>query len=368
MQAGPASGRCPVCGDPVGVVIGAAGGSGAGRRRRSLPQMPAPTTRHPATGYLYVLAAAAMFAVNGSVAKLVLDAGLSAERLTEVRAAGALVVLLGVCLVRRTSLRVERRDLPLIAFYGVVGFAMVQWLYLITIGRLPVGIGLLFEFTAPVMVAGYARVVQKQPVRGRFWAALVLSLVGLSMVAEAWSDARLDALGVGAGLLCAVALTVFYLIGEHRTASHDPYAILFWGFLFATLFWTVAQPWWGYPAGLLDEPVDLGVGRVDLPIWVLVAWIVVLGTVVPFLLNLKALRVLPASSVGVTAMIEPVLAGAVAWVWLDQRLAAWQVAGSVVVLTGIALAQTARIQPRPDPTDRPDEPVHPIAASEAFPP
>ena len=42
---------------------------------------------------------------------------------------------------------------------------------------------------------------------------LVLSLVGLSMVAEAWSDARLDALGVGAGLLCAVALTVFYLIG-----------------------------------------------------------------------------------------------------------------------------------------------------------
>ena len=333
--------------------------------------MPAPTTRHPATGYLFVLVAAAMFSVNGSVAKLVLDAGLSAERLTEVRAAGALAVLLGVCLVRRTPLWIERRDLPLVAFYGVVGFAMVQWLYLITIGRLPVGIGLLFEFTAPVLVAGYARVVQRRAVRGRFWAALVLSLVGLSMVAEAWSDARLDALGVGAGLLCAVALTVFYLIGEHRTASHDPYAILFWGFTFATLFWTVIQPWWGYPAGLLDEPVSLRVGRSELPMWVLVAWIVVLGTVVPFLLNLKALRLLPASSVGVTAMIEPVLAGAVAWMWLDQRLSAWQVAGSVVVLIGIGLAQTARIEQAPADEPSSDDPARaerPIGASEAFPP
>jgi drug/metabolite transporter (DMT)-like permease len=99
----------------------------------------------------------------------------------------------------------------------------------------------------------------------------------------------------------------------------------------------------------------------------------VLGTVVPFLLNLKALRVLPASTVGVTAMIEPVLAGAVAWVWLGQHLAAWQIAGSVVVLTGIALAQTARIQRRPDPPDRPagagPEPAErPIGVSEAFPP
>ena len=338
--------------------------------------MPAPITRHPATGYLFVLTAAAMFAVNGSVSKLVLDAGLSAERLTEIRAAGALVVLLGVCLVRRTPLRIERRDLPLVAFYGVVGFAMVQWLYLVTIGRLPVGIGLLFEFTAPVLMAAYARLIQKRAVRGRFWAALVLSLSGLTLVAEAWSDARLDALGVGAGLLCAIALAVFYLVGEHRTAHHDPYAVIFWGFLFATAFWTVVRPWWGYPVGLLDEPIDTRLGSLDLPTWVPVAWIVVLGTVVPFLFSLKALRHLPATTIGVTAMAEPVLAGAVAWVWLDQRLAAWQIAGSIVVLVGIGLAQTARIE-RAETTDRPDDghpaddlgpAEHPIGAAEAFPP
>lgn len=338
--------------------------------------MPAPITRHPATGYLFVLTAAALFAVNGSISKLVLDAGLSAERLTEIRAAGALFVLLGVCLVRRTPLRIERRDLPLVAFYGVVGFAMVQWLYLVTIGRLPVGIGLLFEFTAPVLMAAYARLVQKRPVRGRFWAALVLSLSGLTLVAEAWSDARLDALGIGAGLLCAIALAVFYLVGEHRTAHHDPYAVIFWGFVFATAFWTVVRPWWGYPTGLLDEPIATRLGNLGLPIWVLVVWIVVLGTVVPFLFSLKALRHLPATTIGVTAMAEPVLAGAVAWVWLDQRLAAWQIAGSIVVLVGIGLAQTARIE-RADRTDRPDDDrpadqpghsEHPVGATEAFPP
>jgi drug/metabolite transporter (DMT)-like permease len=345
--------------------------------------MSLPPAARPITGYVLVGTAAAMFAVNGSVSKIVLDAGLSAERLTEIRAAGALLVLLVVCVVRRTPLRVERRDLPLIAFYGVVGFAMVQWLYLITIGRLPVGIGLLFEFTAPVLMAAYARLVQKRPVRGRFWAALVLSLSGLTLVAEAWSDARLDAIGVGAGLLCAIALAVFYLVGEHRTAHHDPYAVIFWGFLFATLFWTVLRPWWSYPAGLLDDPVDTRIGTVELPIWALIAWIVVLGTAVPFLFSMKALRHLPATTIGVTAMAEPVLAGAVAWVWLDQRLAAWQVAGSVVVLVGIGLAQTARIESLASasgtpsaigdggderPADRSSPAGTPIGATEAFPP
>lgn len=325
-------------------------------------------TRRPLTGYLLVLTAAVMFAVNGSVSKLVLEAGLSAERLTEIRAAGALVVILLVCLARRTSLRVERRDLPLIAFYGVVGFAMVQWLYLLTIERLPVGIGLLFEFTAPVLMAAYARLVQKRAVRARFWAALVLSLGGLALVAEVWSDARLDALGVAAGLLCAIALAVFYLVGEHRTASHDTYAITFWGFLFATLFWTVAKPWWGYPVDLLGESVPARLGDLDVPIWALVTWIVVLGTVVPFLLSLQALRHLPATTAGVTAMSEPVLAGAVAWLWLDERLAAWQVAGSAVVLLGIGLAQTARIEARPGPSPAGSDERETVGASEAFPP
>jgi drug/metabolite transporter (DMT)-like permease len=47
------------------------------------------------------------------------------------------------------------------------------------------------------------------------------------------------------------------------------------------------------------------------------------------------------------ATVEPVFASVVAWLWLEQVLSGWQVAGGVVVLTGIVLAQTARVAPVP---------------------
>ena len=79
----------------------------------------------------------------------------------------------------------------------------------------------------------------------------------------------------------------------------------------------------------------------------LVAWIVVLGAVVPFWLSISALRHLAPTAAGLVATIEPVFASIVAWLWVEQVLTGWQVAGGVVVLTGIVLAQTARATPVP---------------------
>jgi drug/metabolite transporter (DMT)-like permease len=67
----------------------------------------------------------------------------------------------------------------------------------------------------------------------------------------------------------------------------------------------------------------------------------VLGTVAPFLLVIGALRNLPAHEAGVVGMVEPVLAGVVAWVWLDETLTVIQIVGSLVVIAGIAVAQRA---------------------------
>jgi drug/metabolite transporter (DMT)-like permease len=41
-------------------------------------------------------------------------------------------------------------------------------------------------------------------------------------------------------------------------------------------------------------------------------------------------------------MLEPVLAALVAYAWLGETLTAMQLAGGVVVLAGVVLAQTAR--------------------------
>jgi drug/metabolite transporter (DMT)-like permease len=79
-----------------------------------------------------------------------------------------------------------------------------------------------------------------------------------------------------------------------------------------------------------------------LPVWALLLWIVVLGASVPFVLLVAGLGHISATRVGIASMLEPVVATAVAWVWLEQSLAPVQLAGAAVVLAGIALAQTAR--------------------------
>lgn len=292
-----------------------------------------------------VLAAATLFAVNGSVSKLALDASaMGTVRWTELRSAGGFVglaVFLALTAPRRLRLH-GRRDLVRMAFYGVVGFALVQWLYFVAIDRLPIGIGLLFEFTAPVLIALWARFAWHEPVRARVWPALALVLGGLALVAQIWDGLALDSVGVTAGLCAAVALAVFYLMGERLVSRRDPLSVVCLGLGFATLFWAVTAPLWSFPFDALTIGAELPEGIGSAPVWALALWTVALGTIVPFVLSISALAHLPATTVGIVATFEPVAASVVAWVWLGEALLAVQILGGCVVLVGILLAETAR--------------------------
>jgi drug/metabolite transporter (DMT)-like permease len=307
---------------------------------------PFAATRRPRLGYAMATAAAALFAVNGTVSKVILtSADMTSLRLTELRATGAFVglaVFIGLTSPRR--LRIRRDELGLLLFYGVVGFALVTWLYFVAIERLPIGIGLLLEFTAPVLVALWARVMWHEHVRRRVWAALALALAGLALVAEVWEDARLDTVGVTAGLFAAGALATYFLVGEHATGRRDALSLTCISLGVAAAFWAVVQPWWGFPFEELWQTVSLqgALESTTAPVWLLSLWMIVLGTILPFALSLGALHHLPATRVSIVAMVEVVLASIVAWVWLEETLSAAQLAGGAVVLTGIVLAQTSR--------------------------
>ncbi len=305
------------------------------------PDVPGRGTR----GYVLLVAAAALFAVNGTVSKVILSSGLSAMRLTELRCTGAVVGLgLVLLVVAPQRLRLSWSEVPLLAAYGIAGVALTQFFYFVAITRMPVSIALLLEYTAPVMVALWARFVRKEPVRNRVWAALGLAIAGLALVAEVWNGSTLNGLGVAAALAAGVALATYYLLGEHSAGVRDPLSTTFYAFVFASLVWAVIQPWWSFPyAGTTGSTSLLGnLGSVSLPLWVLMTWMVVLGTIAPFVLVLTGLHLLPATRVGMIGMLEPVIAGVVAWAWLGEALSPVQLIGGVVVLVGIVLAQTSR--------------------------
>ncbi|HEX2045016.1 MAG TPA: EamA family transporter [Gaiellaceae bacterium] len=306
-----------------------------------------PARPRASVGYALVWSAVALWSLNATVAKVVLDsAGLSALRLAEVRATGSAVLLLAaVALLRPASLRVTRRELAFLAAFGILGLAFVQFFYFVAIGRLPIGIALVIQYLAPVFVALWARFVVHEPVRRRLWVAIALSLAGLTLVVELWSGFTLDGVGVAACVAAALAYAVYLLMAERSLAGgRDATSLLAWGFAFAAVFWAVVQPWWSFPVERVEGSVSLlgRLGEVDGPVWLLLAYVVALGTVVPFVLLVSALHHVRATRLSVIAMLEPVLAAVVAFAWLGEELGAIQVVGGVLVLAGIVLAQTAR--------------------------
>lgn len=297
--------------------------------------------------------AAALFSVNATVSKLVLQHGLSSTQLVCLRSAGAALLLMTVTAIRHPrALRVGRRELMFLAAYGLLGIAMVQWLYLVAIARMPVGVALLLEYTAPLLVALWVRFVRKEQVRARIWGALALSLGGLVLVAQVWRGLTLDGIGVLAALGSAVALAAYYLMGERGMVDRDPVSLMAWIFTFAAILWAIVDPWWTLPWAAFDDTVDLPGALIgsSAPVGVLVLMIVLLGTVAPFGLILLGVARIGPGRVGILCMLEPAGAGLVAWVVLGESLRPVQLVGAVVVLCGTFVAETARRrQHEPEP-------------------
>jgi len=304
------------------------------------------TTRSPALGVGLVVLGASCFTVNAGVSRVALRAGVDPAMLTTIRVTCTFLglVLLAACF-RRTALHPPRgRMLVLVVAHGLIGVAALQWTYFVAIDRLPVGMALLLEYQAPVLVALWARFAQHEQVRPRLWLGLVLAVGGLAAATEVWKGAKFDGIGVLAGLAAAVCFAGYFLIGEAGVGALDPLRVILWSFGVATVALNIASPVTGFDTSRLGHQVSLLGGLDDLgaPLWLVLGWVVVLGTLVPFFAELFALSFIRATTVTVIALLEPIGVSALGWAWFDESLGPVAIIGCLAVVAGIVIAQSAR--------------------------
>jgi drug/metabolite transporter (DMT)-like permease len=302
--------------------------SGAGQ-----PEPSRTTERHPSRGYLLAATAAALFSLNGIWARYLLDDGVDAARLSQLRSAGAWLILLAVLAATRADLlRVDRRMLPGLALLGVVGLAGVHATFFLAIDRLEIGPALTIQYLAPLLLLVWLRTVHGRRIAPSLWGAVALSLAGCFLVVEAYDAGDLDTVGVIAAFASTVTFAI-YMVGSERAGHRlEPVTTLFWVFGFATIFWAVAIPWWSFPWEGLGSARNL----------LFAAALIVAGTLVPFICIVAALRHIPAPRAAVVATLEPALAAVFAWIFLGEELAAIQIAGGAAVLTAVAWVQSRR--------------------------
>ena len=296
-------------------------------------------------GEIYLFFGAFLFAFNGIISKIVLLDEISAWRLTQIRTGGAFVILFTFFIIfKRNELKPTKAELPWLILFGIVGVAMVQALYFVAIERMYIGIALLIEFTAPIWILLFLRFVLKKHVPKGLWYAIVLAFTGLLLITQIWSGLSVDQIGLLAAFFDALALAGYFLIGDLLGKTKSSGAIATWGFGVASLLLVFALPVWNFPVAALTSEMNL-LGRFEsyeLPGWVLILWIVIMGTIAPYLLVISGLKLLSASTASIFGMIEPVLAGMFAWWWLNESLTTTQLIGCVIVILGIGIADRAR--------------------------
>ncbi len=282
-------------------------------------------------GYLFVILAALLWGISGSGAKFLFHSGVSPFQLVQLRltlSAGILFAVLG--LFRPMLLRISVKDLGYFILFGVVGMAGVQFTYLYAISKIHVAAAILLQYLAPFFIVIYSAVFLKERPTPVTTLSLAGAFLGCYLVVGAYDldFLSLNRAGILSGILSAVTFAWYGVFGEYGMRRYNPWTVLCFAFVFAALIWNVFHP-----------PLEAFFQDYSPAQWGWILYIAVLGTLVPFGLYLQGVGLIRAARASITATLEPISAGILSAVFLDEILSPLQIFGGALVIGAVILLQ-----------------------------
>lgn len=316
--------------------------------------MPDLSDRNRLKGYVFVLFAAACWAMGGLTAKWLFTSptpesagwpvpplGISVDpsTLAAGRALAAAVILVVYLALRRPyDLRVSKRYLPFFVVFGVIGMAGVHFTYFKAISLTNVATAILLEYLAPVLVLIVSVLFMGHRFTWSLPAGVALSVSGCALVVGAFGEEGLvvSPAGIAWGLAAAVFFSAYSLMGSWAATRFSPLTTLSWGLSFAAVFWMVVLG----PARVVSLFYDPRTAAA-------IVFIAVVTTVIPFGVFLAALKYIPPTNATVTSTVEPVIAGTGAFLLFGEAFTPLQLVGAVLVGAAIAVVQLPEHEPAP---------------------
>lgn len=242
------------------------------------------------------------------------------------------VLWLGVFLAKQQADEAPRpltkRDYKLLAAAGAF-FAGDLIVWHLAIHYTSVANATLLPNMAPVFVTMGAWLLWRQRVTRTFIAGLILAIMGAALlIGQSFSLSADNLLGDLLGL-CTAVFYASYILTTKQVRQNVP-ALTF-------------MAWSGTVCALILLPAALLSGEPFLP-FSLIGWLVLLGLALVSHtggqgLIAYSLAALPATFSSVSLLWQPVMAALLAWLILGEALAPLQIAGGIVVLTGIMIAR-----------------------------
>lgn len=283
-------------------------------------------------GLLFVVMAATLWGISGSVAKQLFNQQVSPFDLTSIRLFFSFVVLfLYLAVTKRALLRISLSDIPYFLIFGCFGVALVQFSYLFTISQTNVATAVFLEYLAPVLAALYGMIFLRE--RPHYFKVLALFLAvcgGMFIVSGSpGGGLTVNRAGLTSGLVSAAAFAFYSIYSKKGLARHSPWTVLTYGSAAGAFWWSFYLPPWQAMAGH------------SLTNWLFFMYIVVFATILPYGFFILSLKYLDPVKAGIISTLEPVIAGVVAWLFLHETLFPLQVLGGAVVCAAVIMVQSA---------------------------
>jgi drug/metabolite transporter (DMT)-like permease len=289
-------------------------------------------------GLGYALLSASSFGLSGVLGKGLLETGWTAGAAVLLRVTvAALVLAIPTVMHLRGSWGALRRHAWLVVAFGLVPVAGTQFCFFQAVARLPVGIALLLEYTAPVVIIGWLWVRHgHRPSRLTVIGAAV-AVAGLLLVLDVVTGRPVDPVGAIWALVGMIGAATYFVLGAHDAEGLPPIALAGGGMVVGAIGLSLGGLLGVIPMSFVSASVALG-GRL-VPWWVDVLALGVLTAAIAYASGIAASRRLGSRFASFVALTEVLFALLFAWLLLGELPRLVQLFGGLVLLVGVALVK-----------------------------
>lgn len=288
-------------------------------------------------GIFLGLTAAALWGISGTMGQFLFqERAINVEWLITLR-----LLISGICLLlygrlagcNLFSIWQDRKDTLQLITFSIIGMLGVQYTYFAAIKHSNAATATVLQYAGPILIAIYLAVRQMRLPTSIELLALILAITGTFLLV---THGHVDSLVISKtalffGLASAVTLAIYSLQPRALLAKYDSATVVGWAMLVAGIaFSFVRAPW----------QVE---GVWDTQTFSAVAFIIFLGTLVPFYFYLKAIKIIGAQKASLLACAEPLVAVLLSVIWLQTPFIAVDWLGSLCIISTIFLLSKSKV-------------------------
>ena len=298
------------------------------------------STSRLTAGLAFALVSACSFGLSGAMARSLLDIGWTAGAAVTLRitiGALALMIPAAISMTGRWHTFREPRVIGSLVGYGVLAVAVPQLCYFYAVQTLQVGVALLIEYTAPVVVIAWMWIRHRQRPTLLTFVGAVVAAAGLTLVLQIFGSVSLDAAGVAWALGAMVGAAGYFVMSGNSAPEIPGIAMAAGGLLSAAVMLGLSGAVGVLPMSMSTDDVQLA-GNTT-PWWVPMAILGLVTAALAYATGIAATPRLGPRLASFVALAEVLAAIIAAWMFLGEVPAAIQLAGGALIVAGVVVVK-----------------------------